>query len=376
MRVFIIFFGLVLAAAAALYLTGAFEQDDNGDDPAGAHANAGGTDSGTGNAGKLGGPDGKQPASVKPEPQVVPLEKPVRMLVLARTREPMCVWMTSIALPARSNLSWQTWFTNVEDEALVAECTHELPPLDSAPSADFLEREKVDVLVLFDFDPEALDSAFWESASARVLNGDMGLWVHAGVPSRHTQDAGSQTLEMHAVLSNPTLRPLLPVKSWKPWQGDPEIRGRLPGTSKEPRAFKVTNAGARHLATRIVDDETWSKTTWQLMGEGERALGTVFSYPITEAADGAEVLVEVDTPGRSDWPVIIAGNAGKGRVLWVGTTSFNYDAWYRSDRTQQLYDIIVNWPAWLTGQGDPKPPAPDGEGSGEGDDTGGSEEDK
>lgn len=252
---------------------------------------------------------GLEPGSTQPE-VMPPLEalsvsEPLRVLLLAGYAE---------RLPATLAQHWgnhpaievTAWVQGAGAEGAgsgspEATALRNVTVLDAMPVPADLPALEIDVLALHGLDASALGDAFWDEVDMRVRDGRMGLLVMPGRP------------EGQGLFDQPTLRALLPVAKVSRMEGDP-----IPGVLGAFRPYEVTDDGVSHPASRLVAFPEWSRTFWRARAEDEFPWGTAHTWPVDETAEASATLLRVVPPRGDPLPVLIAGQAGSGRVLFFG----------------------------------------------------------
>ena len=206
--------------------------------------------------------------------------------------------------------------------------------LASPPNAGTLDDEDIDVLVLHDFDPIAVEDEFWLEVAKRVADGRLGLFAAPG------QVHGLKMFE------HPIVGPLLPVTKVKPIEGQPP-----PGVYGTLAPYAVTPEGERHPASRLVPWARWSRVLWQGTRMIETPWGTKFVYPVEQIAPGATVLLKTDPETGDGWPTLIVSAPDKGRVMWFGAHGLGGNPAYGRPSVVQDWDALLSaWLGWLTAQ--------------------------
>jgi hypothetical protein len=201
-------------------------------------------------------------------------------------------------------------------------------------SPALLESEAVDVVVVHDLDPARVPAAFWEAVGARVREGKTGLLVYPSVRTAR------------AMVGHEVLGPLLPVRAFL----EPSL-GFEPGAFERLAPFAVTEAGAKHPATRLVGWETWSRTWWEGRRTATQPWGTLYVAPVSEVQDGASVLLEVVAPRGAPIPAVVAAPPSDGRVLWIGHWDLGDKKGYgKPDTVRDWNHYLMAWLAWLAGR--------------------------
>jgi hypothetical protein len=260
-----------------------------------------------------------------------------RILLVAHHRIPFVVFLVQ-QFEARSAIQFRSFFQVLQAGEAPSQSTG-LAPLTEPPGPDALEG--VDVVILYEADVTKLPPAFFERLAQRVKEGTTGLLVMPGVHGG-------------AVLSEPSVGPLLPVAKSKPIEGQP-----VPGTFEGDGLFYPTEAGLGHPASRFVESKKWSEIHWQKTrnpvavvsrGEKARPWGTGFCYPVTETKPGAVTLIEVEPPrSTTRVPGLIQGAPADGRVLWAGFPDFGEAIYYDPPSSQKVASLTLHWMLWLGG---------------------------
>lgn len=222
-----------------------------------------------------------------------------------------------------------------------------LPELQARPTGEYLEANDIRALFIDSIDPNALGMPFWEVVSRRVKSGRMGLYVRPNFPP--APGPNLPRAAVHPMLTHPILKGLLPVRSAKAIRGTPQ-----PGTySRAPQALRITEAGTRHPATRLVSNRSDSQNAWNGAATGPGALATKFVYPVESPRTGPQVLIDMD---NGDYPAVIVSGSGEGadttRVLWMGNGDFGFRTHFANDK-RKLQDILISHMLlWLINQAD------------------------
>ena len=351
MRAFALIVLVALAALGVLFATGAFDakppvDNEPGVGPAGGGDGTGGATSGTGEGSSLAG------IAPKDRPDIGPrrLTTSRSMLVVAPNPEP---WNQTVIMAAGDVpvLRYAVWYTDRHANMAGAEGTgageaRGLDKLAGPPDGDWLDANDIDVVWLDRIDPDALPDSFWPQLADRVRAGKTGLWVRMGPPGMK----GTEALTVHPLLAHPVVGPLLPVGEAVPFQGQP-----LPGVFPKTLAPEVTDVGAKHLASRLVEWPRWSRSWWQQLVLGEHGWRLEFAYHVEGVGDGADVLLQVVDGRGTKIPVLVASTGGP-RVLWQAFFDFGRPA--QMDRKSQAHTIawMTQAIAWLAGEplADPK----------------------
>ncbi len=327
----------VIAAALVfglrLFDDGAVEIDPAGP-PAGNDAPTPGGEPDDGEGSPVLRPTGTEPEAMPPL-EAAPIREPLGILLL-------------VGVPQRFNLLLaQQW--DAHPEVTVASWAAPLPAGDheSAPTGEVLpgllsapprgvtlDDERIDVVVVHDLDPSAIDRDFWLEVAGRVEDGRLGLLAVPGLTN------GRKMLD-HDVLST-----LLPVAQAAAIEGQP-----VPGTFRSLASFVPTDAGLRHPASRLVSWPTWSRRIWGSRALLETPWGTKFCYPVEEVPAGASVLLDAKPADGEALPALIAGAPDKGRVLWFG--GWDLGGRHAPGRPRIVEDwqtLVRNWATWLAGR--------------------------
>ncbi len=339
-RAIVTFILLIVVIVALLVAFGVFESPEEAPPNGGEEPNeTGATENGT--------ESGLRPTTPTemPDAELLDLDSPSKVLFISRRPMTANKYMTN-QWPSIPGLSFQSWY--LYDERSTESVVHDMDPLTSAPTASLLADEDFDLLVIDNFDPAKFPDTFWSRVKERVESGRMGLLALVQLPLR---DDGTKTepLLEHQFLTHPIVKTLMPVKSAKQVRGDPTT-GLIAGSFRKRRPFKVSEAGQRHIATRLTEWPTWSPRIWEAWGEGKGALTTIFGYPVEEVADGARVLLSIDGGGEPDVPVVIVGDESKGaRVMWVGTPEWSWEAHFDATKSKRMATVVRNITVWAAG---------------------------
>ncbi len=341
---------LILAALAVLgflFLLGIFDQKavidtEPGVGPAGGDASSAGGDG----TGALAGSGPRE----EPPIEVRRMAETRSLLVVAPNPEP---WNQTLLMAADDvpSLRYATWYTDrAENTAPTpgpgAGVARGLDAPSSAPDGAWLGSNAIDIVWLDRIDPNALPAAFWDALATRVREGRTGLWLRMGPPPSSS---------VHPLLTHPVLAPLLPIGKPVPFEGEP-----LPGVFPKGLPPKVTDAGVRHAASRLVPWPRWSRHWWDRLVVGDKGFRVEFVYPIDGVASGAETLLQaIDGRGKA-LPLLVA-STGSARVLWQAW--FDFDRPSQLDRRGQAHTIawMTHALAWLAGEGDAPPATPPSE---------------
>lgn len=323
---------IVLAAvAAALFALGVFD----GPAPAPENVPFDGPDAqdppenGTGLSGGTNVPEDM------PQLEFIPIREPLQVLLLTGFVE---------RLPATLAMYWgsapsvtvHAWVENVGEEGRTpgVESLKNVEALEQSPIPADLDDLDIDVVVLHGLSAEALDADFWEAVSLRVREGRIGLIAMPGRP------------DGLALFENPALAELLPVAKAGRFEGSP-----IPGKLGDFRAFEITEAGTTHPASRLVAWPEWSRTMWMSRAEAPHPWGTSMTWPVEEATEDGAVLLRV-APARGDgFPVMLAREAGAGRVLFFGAFEILPRDGYGVPKTmEETRAWLNNWLAWAGGR--------------------------
>ncbi len=236
-------------------------------------------------------------------------------------------------------LEYRTWYTHdIRTRKPGAGVGRGMEELKSQPTAEYLEAHGVAALFLDSVDPNAFPETFWNVVTARVQSGRMGLYFRPGFPATESGDGVTQ----HPALTHPALKALLPIERAALLQGS-----ATPGVESSGRPLRVTTAGMRHPATRLVDNPKASERAWGLTATGEGSFAAVFCYPVLDLKPGAQSLVEWQA--ATSVPALVAGADGDARVLWMGNADFGQRTHFArsKDTTQKL--LVNHWVLWLVG---------------------------
>jgi len=325
---------IVVAALVALLVTGTIdlspgarhEESDGPIEPTGPGAEPSEPEDGPGT--RMVG----RPPDDRPELEEHELDRPARILLLVGAPQSLNVYLAQ-QWERQPEMTVFSWTAPPPSTAGTG------PPPGTAmpgawpgpPDGDTLHDLEIDAVAVHELDPGLVDDEFWDSLYTQVQEGRVGFLVVAGLS--HGAD----------MLAHPGIRRLLPVKKARAIEG-PEKPGILMGL----KPFRVTEAGTRHPATRLVPWPTWSQRIWDSFVTGSRPWGTEFVYPVEELAEGAETLLEVNTDRGPEWPAVIAGPPRRGRVLWLGIHDFaDADAYHDSAHLADRQVLVRNLAAWL-----------------------------
>lgn len=333
MRTLIVLLIVVVIAAGALYALGVFQGEAENDHQTPAAPTGTGGDGDTEPAPPtLANPPPKE----RPEIQRYEFQKPTKVLLLVGVPQTFNAFLAQHWSAAR-NVEVVTWAAPLPRPAGNRVPARDSLPgsLSQPPKAITLDDEDIDVVVLHDLDPKALEDDFWIEVAKRVEDGRLGLLA---IPE----------LALHglAMFEHPIVGPLLPVTKVKPVAGQP-----VPGMFGTQVPFRVTEEGKRHPASRLVPWPKWSGILWDATRHLKTPWGTKFAWPVEEAAEGAQVLLRADPEHGDSWPVLIAGSEKKGRVLWYGAPDLGSFAAHGRPYVVKDWDALVRaWLAWLTGE--------------------------
>ncbi len=341
MRLGLIVLVLLLATAALLFGPSLFQGGGEVDSP----------DDGTPNGVKGPGPElqaptpppkaGDSPAD-EPEPEMLRLERPLKVLLLMTRKTQR--WARTMEVALRADRQIEVSGYALEDTPGMPDFGHGvLPPAGARPSAAWFDAQAFDVLVLSDVDPAEFEPALWASVASRVRAGSLGLWAQPGVPLPRA--LGEKAAEVHGLLTEPTLAELLPVGRAAAIRGQP-----VPGTFAREAPFALTSEGEKHPASRIVFWPEWSRRIWQLGAASTPPWGTQFCYPVEELKPGSVVLVEVRPPTGKPIPMYVQGSPASGRVLWFGAAALADDTLRSGLQSGKWYALIHNAIVWLAGR--------------------------
>ena len=177
-------------------------------------------------------------------------------------------------------------------------------PIDHIPVTP-AELFGYDALLLMDPNPEVLTEQWLGLLREYVGTHGGGLLWMAGT----TYTAQSLSLAQGGVL-----RELLPVR----WQNAAAITDptdqRNAGAREWP--LRVRGAGADHPMLSLTTDPRRNIDLWGNMQ------GVFWSYPVSGALPGSQVLIEHTDPGlksgEAGMPLLVEGQFGAGRVIWMG----------------------------------------------------------
>ncbi len=266
----------------------------------------------------------------EPPPEMPPLTAPIRILTLGGEVRSYSEWLYQMwgNVP---EVSWQAWY---ETPPRPGQTTHSanLPAIETTPSPD--ELDSVQVLVVADVNPAALPAAFWDRVGQRIGAGAMGLLVFPDY--RYGK----------ALADLEPLKPYMPVTAGAVVGVPPS--GNVAGVQPEVRPFALTDAGAKHPASRLSEYPEWSQRMWAARVVGKGAWGTKFVHPVEGVKDGAAVLVSLPVPNGPALPALVASDATKGRVLWA---SGFFDIDWAAMRSTKSFDtmraLVFHWVVWL-----------------------------
>ncbi|MFM8385983.1 MAG: hypothetical protein ACKOCB_04045 [Planctomycetia bacterium] len=339
MRNLLVVVVLLLVAAAVLFGPGLFHGGETVD-PGGRTPS---TAPGTGPT--LDRPEASAPAAVpeeEPAPEVLRVERPLKVLVLMGHATQRWPRMIEMALQSDAQLQVSGWAASSHAGAPPFG-NLEPPPGGLPPSASWFEAMGFEVLALCDIDPGVFEPAFWDGVAARVKAGTLGLWAQPAMPP--PQSSGGVASGVHPMLASPVLRALLPVARAAEVRGTP-----VPGVHASGAVFQATAAGERHPASRIVYWPEWSRRVWQMGAAASPPWGTRFCYPVEALVPGSVVLVEALPPAGSPVPMYVQGPESAGRVLWFGAQQLADDTLRDGRQAQKWYALIHNAVVWLAGR--------------------------
>jgi hypothetical protein len=324
MRLGLIVLVLLLATAALLFGPSLFQGGGDVDSPDGT------TDGVKGPGPELQAPapppkEGDSPTE-EPEPEMLRLERPLKVLMLMTRKTQR--WARTMEVALRSDRQIEVSGYALEDTPGVPDFGHgAVPPAGARPGAEWFDAQGFDVLVLSDVDPAEFEPALWASVASRVRAGSLGLWAQPGVPLPRA--LGEKAAEVHGLLAEPTLAALLPVERATPIRGQP-----LPGVFAREAPFALTAEGEKHVASRMVFWPEWSRRIWQVGAASTPPWGTQFCYPVEALKPGSVVLVEVRPPTGKALPMYVQGAPASGRVLWFGAQQVADDTCAAANRRQ------------------------------------------
>lgn len=290
---------------------------------------------------------GQDAPTEEPPLEIRPLEVPVNVLVLCKRPTSWSVFLQG-AIGDSREVKFATWYTDSSDAK-----DPSAPPgpgrsrdleLSGLPTATDLERLDIEVVVLDAVDPNVLPIDFWEAVAESVATGGMGLWVMPGWPI----GASGEAQTAHPVLSHPVLAPLLPIAETPPLQGTP-----VPGTFGDGAAMTLTDAGAKHPATRLTPYPKWAYHFWNQRAEGKHAWKPKFCYPVKSLKPGAVSLVDVMPTPVDRHPAIVVSADDVGRVLWQGNFDFGHGSYFSATSTKPIGVLVNRIVIWLSGRATP-----------------------
>ncbi len=331
MRTVIIILVVLASVAAALFALGVFgtppqpEQENRVEAP---------PETPTNGSGNLATPT-EVPDSMPPL-EVLPIREPLNVLLLAGYAERIPATLAML-WGSHDKVTVHAWVENAGaagagSGAPPAQGLSDASILDHAPIPADLRDLDIGVVAIHGLSADALDAAFWDELDARVKDGRCGLIVMPGRPEGQMLLDGAGDL--------------VPVAKSARMEGDP-----VPGVLGGFRPFEVTDAGTEHPASRLVAWPVWSRTLWQSKATSEYPWGTSLTWPVEDVTESGTVLLRV-VPAHGDAvPVMIAGSAGSGRVLFFGAFEIiQKPAYGRGDVMHDVETWVRNWLAWVSGQ--------------------------
>ncbi len=340
MRLGLIVLVLLLATAALLFGPNLFQGGGEVDSP------GGGPDGPKGTGPELQAPSPPPPAgdspADEPEPEMLRVERPLRVLLLMTRMTQR--WARVMEMALRSDRQIEVSGYALEDTPGVpAFGQGPVPPAGERLSAAWFDAQGFDVLVLSDVDPNEFEPALWESVASRVRAGSLGLWAQPGLPQVSLR--GVPAPEVHGLLTEPSLAALLPVERAAPIRGP-----SVPGVFGREAPFALSTEGEKHPASRIVFWPEWSRRIWQLGAAATPPWGTQFCYPVEALKPGSVVLVEARPPSGKPLPMYVQGAPASGRVLWFGAQQIADDTLRSGQQSGKWYALIHNAIVWLAGR--------------------------
>ena len=178
-------------------------------------------------------------------------------------------------------------------------------PIDHVPATP-AELFGYDALLLMDPNPEIFTEQWLGLLREYVGTHGGGLLWMAGT----TYTAQSLSLAQ----GGGVLRELLPVR-WQNAAAMVDPAGQRNGGARE-WALRVRGAGADHPMLRLTTEPRRNIDLWENMP------GVFWSYSVSGAVPGAQVLIEHTDPGlkrgEAGMPLLVEGQYGSGRVIWMG----------------------------------------------------------
>jgi len=284
-----------------------------------------------------------EPPPEEPAPEVLPLERPLKVLMVMTRKTQRWARAMEVALRSDSQIEVSGYALD-DSQGAPTFGTGPVPDPGAPLTAAWFDAQSFDVVVLSDVDPNAFEPALWESVAGRVRAGTLGLWAQPGVPLPPLVGGGPAP-DVHGLLTQPTLAALLPVEKATPIRGDP-----VPGVFAREAPFALTAEGEKHVASRIVFWPEWSRRIWQLGASAKPPWGTQFNYPVEALKPGSVVLVETRPATGRPIPMYVQGPPASGRVLWFGAQSISDDTLRSSQHTAKWYALVHNAIVWLGGR--------------------------
>ena len=280
----------------------------------------------------------RAPVAPTAKPERAQLKIAANVVMVAKLPGPWAALM-EIIFGSMEDLGYRTWYLEQPGvEGGRAGAGRGLAELTAQPTGDYLIEHDVRGLVLDGVDPNAFPQDFWNVVSERVRTGSMGVWFQPGVPF-----TGNRTNTQHAALTHPVLGDLLPVGRVALFQGDP-----IPGVYAEPQRLEVSEAGAAHLATRLVANPEASVRVWRAASEKPGCFATKFCYPVLQLKPGAQALLNVDAATRV--PALIVSAPSVGRVLWMGQIDYGDKTYFNAESNALQQLVVTHQLLWLVGQ--------------------------
>ncbi len=348
MRTVVIFIALVVVVAAGLVLAGVFDADSTDAPPPAEGANGNGATATDGAGGLDPSPVGPGVPQKRPALTALTLPKGSKVLVIGAVPNTADQFMMKV-LGGVVGTAYHGWYLN-PSTATPLNMNNGLPPLTSVPTALTLSEHDHDVVVISNVNALDLSDDFWDALASRVKAGQTHVLWRAW-PPYPGGDADTPAVE-HPWLTHPVIAGMLPVKDIIPLRGVTDDSGNttVPGQlGSKGQPFLLTSAGETHMASRLVAWPEWSRVWWDELGTGKGSLRTQFCVPVTELVEGATTLLAIDNKSANDFPVLVAGSVGDGRVLWLGTRELSWEAYYDRTKEARLGVVIQNMLAWLAG---------------------------
>lgn len=179
-------------------------------------------------------------------------------------------------------------------------------PVAAGLPADAAAFAKYDLIMLGDISPQLLPLRWQEHLTTAVLDHGVGLIIQAGTESMPHRFAGGPLSRLMPV----NIRSIVASR-----EGDeaPAIGG-IEAQPFAPFHMQVTAAGAMHPTFMLYDQAARNRQVWSSMPPFHWAAAA------SEAKPGATVLAQIKGEHNTH-PLIAEQNAGRGRVLFVGTDS-------------------------------------------------------